>query len=115
MWFGTQDYHQFQSELSFWLKRNRLLIAHHLNETCSMVYLMLWIFLCLEDIRHDCKEGDQLDSYRWTEHDLRQGGVEVIKDSNNNAEIKIEWLKVPGGEHGGSWAARISGRPLSGW
>ncbi|PVF95183.1 glycoside hydrolase [Serendipita vermifera] len=76
MWFGTQDYNQFQK------------------------------------IRHDCTQSDQLDSYTWTEHDMRQGGVQVIKDSNNNLDLKIQWLKVPGGQHGGSWAARIIGKPL---
>ena len=43
---------------------------------------------------------------------MRQGGVEVIKDGVNNVELKIEWLKVPGGTHGGSWAARINGKPM---
>ncbi|KAG8811250.1 Processing alpha glucosidase I, partial [Serendipita sp. 400] len=76
MWFGTQDYTQFQN------------------------------------IRHDCSQSDNLDAYTWTEHDMRQGGVEIIKDGQNNVEIKIEWIKVPGGMHGGSWAARISGKPI---
>lgn len=43
---------------------------------------------------------------------MRQGGVEIIKDGVNNADLKIEWLKIPGGTHGGSWAARVSGKPL---
>lgn len=43
---------------------------------------------------------------------MRQGGVQVIKDSNSNIEITTEWLKVPGGQHGGSWAARIKGKPI---
>ena len=78
-----------------------------------MIHLVLLnLSFVLKEIRHDCKEGDELDSYSWTEHDLRQGGVEVIKDGKNNAELKIEWLKVPGGQHGGSWAARISGKPI---
>lgn len=36
----------------------------------------------------------------------------MVKDDVNNAELRMEWLKVPGGEHGGSWAARISGKPI---
>jgi len=28
-------------------------------------------------------------------------------------QITIEWLKVLGGDHGGSWAARIKGAPMS--
>ncbi|CCA74001.1 related to ER glucosidase I [Serendipita indica DSM 11827] len=65
-----------------------------------------------QKIRHDCTQGDELDKYTWTEHDMRQGGVQVIKDGKNNVNIKIEWLKVPGGDHGGSWAARIHGTPI---
>jgi len=64
------------------------------------------------EIRHDCTQSDQLDTYTWTEHDVRQGGVEIIKDDTNNVELKIEWIKVPGGINGGSWAARISGKPM---
>lgn len=74
--------------------------------------ILIVLRFCCAEIRHDCNQGDQLDSYGWTSHDLRQGGVQVIKDGNNNLELKIEWIKVPGGAHGGSWAARISGKPL---
>ena len=48
----------------------------------------------------------------WTEYDPREGGVQVIKDGLNNVKITTEFLKVPGGDHGGSWAARIKGEPL---
>lgn len=36
----------------------------------------------------------------------------MIKDSQNNVELTTEFLKVPGGTNGGSWAARIKGKPL---
>ena len=29
-----------------------------------------------------------------------------------NVQLTTEWLKVPGGEVGGSWAVRISGKPI---
>jgi hypothetical protein len=64
------------------------------------------------ETRHACDQGDNLDSYTWTEYDTREGGVQVIKDSFNNVKLTTEFLKVAGGEHGGSWAARIKGEPL---
>jgi len=67
---------------------------------------------CVEP-RHACDQGDGLDSYTWTTYDPRQGGVQIIKDSPNNVEITTELLKVPGGRNGGSWAARIKGKPIN--
>ncbi|GJJ12478.1 hypothetical protein Clacol_006720 [Clathrus columnatus] len=62
--------------------------------------------------RHDCDQRDGLDTYTWLAHDPREGGVQLIKDGKNNVEITIEYLKVNGGDRGGSWAARIKGRPM---
>ncbi|KAI0371740.1 glycoside hydrolase [Pilatotrama ljubarskyi] len=64
-------------------------------------------------MRHGCDQGDGLDSYTWTEYDAREGGEQVIKDGVNNVKITTQFLKVPGGEHGGSWAARIKGEPIN--
>lgn len=64
------------------------------------------------EIRHACDQGDNLDSYTWTEYDTREGGVQVIKDGYNNVKITTEFLKVAGGDNGGSWAARIKGEPI---
>ncbi|KAI0362709.1 glycoside hydrolase [Trametes cingulata] len=64
-------------------------------------------------MRHACDQGDGLDSYTWTEYDAREGGEQVIKDGVNNVKITTQFLKVPGGEHGGSWAARIKGEPIN--
>ena len=64
------------------------------------------------ELRHACDQGDKLDSYGWTEYDAREGGVQVIKDSLNNVKLTTEFLKVAGGDHGGSWAARIKGEPI---
>ncbi len=38
--------------------------------------------------------------------------MQVIKDSFNNVKLTTEFLKVPGGNHGGSWVARIKGEPI---
>ncbi|KAF8270316.1 glycoside hydrolase [Lactarius quietus] len=62
--------------------------------------------------RHACDQGDGLDGYTWTQFDPREGGIQVVKDSHNNVKVTTELLKVAGGEHGGSWAARIKGEPI---
>ena len=64
------------------------------------------------EARHACEQGDNLAGYTWTEYDAREGGIQVLKDSQNNVKVTTEYLKVPGGEHGGSWAARVKGEPL---
>ena len=63
-----------------------------------------------------CDQTDGLDSYTWTHFEPRRGGVQVLKDGRNNIQITTEFLKVPGGDKGGSWAVRIRGEPMtSGW
>ena len=64
-------------------------------------------------MRHACDQGDGLEGYSWVEYDPRQGGVQIINDAPNNVKITTEFLKVPGGEFGGSWAARVKGEPLN--
>ena len=93
MWFGTHDYQS--------VTRKLLLL-------CSLSTLN-----ATPGTRHSCEQGDQLDGYEWTEYDARQGGVQVLKDRANNVKITTEFLKVQGGDHGGSWAARIKGEPMT--
>jgi mannosyl-oligosaccharide glucosidase len=52
-----------------------------------------------------------MDGYGWEEYDTRHGGRQVIHDAGNNLDLTIDFVKVPGGSHGGSWAARIKGEP----
>ncbi|GBE82451.1 Probable mannosyl-oligosaccharide [Sparassis crispa] len=63
--------------------------------------------------RHACEQEDHLNSYTWTEYDARQGGSQIVKDGMNNVILTTEFLKIPGGQHGGSWAARIRGEPMN--
>lgn len=60
--------------------------------------------------RHTC-EQHELDGYGWDEYDVRSGGRQTIHDPANNIDITTEFIKFPGGEHGGSWGARIRGTP----
>ncbi|OJA11997.1 hypothetical protein AZE42_04747 [Rhizopogon vesiculosus] len=82
----------------------------------SLMTGLIWFgtqdYQSISKARHACDQGDGLDSYTWTHFDPRQGGVQVLQDSQNNVKITTELLKVPGGSHGGSWAARIKGAPI---
>lgn len=49
--------------------------------------------------------------YGWDEYDVRQGGRQTIHDSGNKLDLTTEFVKFPGGEHGGSWGVRIKGTP----
>ncbi|KAF2640687.1 glycoside hydrolase [Massarina eburnea CBS 473.64] len=60
--------------------------------------------------RHTC-EQHELDGYGWDEYDVRSGGRQTIHDPVNHIDITTEFIKFPGGQHGGSWGARIKGTP----
>jgi mannosyl-oligosaccharide glucosidase len=62
------------------------------------------------NFRHTC-EQHELDGYGWDEYDVRSGGRQTIHDPANKVDITTEFIKFPGGEHGGSWGARIKGTP----
>lgn len=50
-----------------------------------------------------------MQGYGWDEFDTRRGGVQSIHDIGNKIDITTSFIKIPGGGHGGSWAARIKG------
>lgn len=52
--------------------------------------------------------------YGWDEYDIRKGGVQTVHDAGNGIDITTSFVKVPGGTHGGSWAARVKGVPRPG-
>lgn len=49
--------------------------------------------------------------YGWDEYDVRLGGRQTIHDAGNNVDITTEFVKIPGGAHGGSWGVRVKGTP----
>lgn len=49
--------------------------------------------------------------YGWDEYDVRYGGRQIIHDAGNSIDITTEFVKFPGGQHGGSWGVRIKGTP----
>ena len=49
--------------------------------------------------------------YGWDEYDVRTGGRQTSHDAGNHLDITTEFVKIPGGQHGGSWAVRVKGEP----
>lgn len=49
--------------------------------------------------------------YGWDEYDVRLGGRQTIHDAGNMVDITTEFVKIPGGAHGGSWGVRVKGTP----
>ena len=64
-----------------------------------------------QSFRHTCEQNEGMAGYGWQEYDARNGGRQVIRDTGNKIDLTIDFVKVPGGQHGGSWAARIKGTP----
>ncbi|KAI5924330.1 glycoside hydrolase [Camillea tinctor] len=64
-----------------------------------------------QSFRYTCEQNEGMAGYGWDEYDTRKGGVQSIHDSQNQLDITTLFVKVPGGGHGGSWAARIKGEP----
>ncbi|KAJ9267077.1 CAZyme family GH63 [Paecilomyces variotii] len=64
-----------------------------------------------DNFRHTCEQHSGMAGYGWDEYDIRKGGRQTIHDAGNTIDITIDFIKVPGGTHGGSWAARVKGVP----
>ncbi|XXG99801.1 hypothetical protein Hte_006142 [Hypoxylon texense] len=64
-----------------------------------------------DSFRYTCEQNEGMAGYGWDEYDTRKGGVQHIHDAGNMIDITTEFVKIPGGGHGGSWAARIKGEP----
>ncbi|KAH8879617.1 glycoside hydrolase family 63 protein [Thozetella sp. PMI_491] len=63
-----------------------------------------------QSIRYTCEQNEGMHGYGWDEFDTRAGGVQSIHDTENSIDITTSFVKIPGGSHGGSWAARIKGK-----
>ena len=61
------------------------------------------------DFRYTCEQHAGMAGYGWEEYDTRKGGRQVIHDAGNKIDLTIDFVKIPGGSNGGSWAARING------
>lgn len=65
----------------------------------------------MKDFRYTCEQNEGMAGYGWDEYDIRRGGRETIHDARNTLDLTIDFIKVPGGQHGGSWGARVKGVP----
>lgn len=63
------------------------------------------------NFRHTCEQNEGMAGYGWEEYDAQNGGRQVIHDTGNQIDLTIDFVKFPGGQHGGSWGARIKGVP----
>jgi mannosyl-oligosaccharide glucosidase len=65
--------------------------------------------MLVSGFRYTCEQGEDIHGYGWDEYDARIGGVQSIHDKGNNIDLTTTFVKISGGSHGGSWAARIKG------
>lgn len=63
-------------------------------------------------IRHTCEQSDGLHKYGWLKHDGTNFGSQEIVDKD--FLLNTEFVKRVGGQHGGDWTARISGKEMVG-
>ncbi|KAF2084351.1 glycoside hydrolase family 63 protein [Saccharata proteae CBS 121410] len=63
------------------------------------------------NFRHTCEQHSGMAGYGWDEYDARTGGRQTIHDAGNQLDLTTEFVKVPGGPHGGNWAVRVRGVP----
>ena len=89
----------------------------NLNRTRSPQSLMtglMWFPLFSPDgqlaIRHMCEQSDNLRKYGWIKHDGSNFGSQEIVD--HDFVLNTDFVKRLGGNHGGDWTARISGKEV---
>lgn len=63
-------------------------------------------------IRHTCEQSDGLRKYGWLKHDGTNFGSQEIVDKD--FVLTTDFVKKLGGDHGGDWTARISGKEMVG-
>ncbi|XP_053110540.1 mannosyl-oligosaccharide glucosidase [Hemicordylus capensis] len=77
----------------------------------SLVTGLMWMHQLEGDIRlrHTCEQSDGLPRYGWLLHDGVHFGVQEIRDVG--LSLQTEFVKRPGGRHGGDWSWRVTARP----
>lgn len=79
----------------------------------SPVFGLMWFAQTIVDnqlpLRHWCEQGDRLLKYGWLEHDGVNYGRQEIEENYFN--LTTEFVRRPGGQHGGDWTARIAVNP----
>eukprot|EP00051_Salpingoeca_urceolata_P006675 m.88375 g.88375 ORF g.88375 m.88375 type:complete len:776 (+) comp14938_c2_seq2:37-2364(+) len=72
----------------------------------SLLTGMMWVSPSGHQLRHFCDAGDGLQRYGWNKHDGSSFGSQLIEDGPNS--ISTSFVKQPGGNSGGDWAARLA-------
>ncbi|XP_058047980.1 mannosyl-oligosaccharide glucosidase isoform X1 [Ahaetulla prasina] len=77
----------------------------------SPVAGLMWLQQLEGDVRlrHTCEQSDGLPRYGWLLHDGTHFGVQEIQDLGFS--LQTEFVKRPGGQHGGDWSWRVTVRP----
>lgn len=60
------------------------------------------------ELRHTCEQSDGLQRYGWVMHDGQSFGLQDIHD--RGLLLRTEFVKRPGGRHGGEWSWRVTAR-----
>ncbi|NWT75430.1 GCS1 glucosidase, partial [Prunella himalayana] len=58
------------------------------------------------NLRHTSEQNDGVSRYGWLMHDGENFGVQEIRDEG--LLLRTEFVKQPGGEHGGDWSWRVT-------
>ncbi|NXS12217.1 MOGS glucosidase, partial [Neodrepanis coruscans] len=69
---------------------------------------LMWLRHGGGGLRHMCERGDGLSRYGWLMHDGENFGVQEIRDEG--LVLRTEFVKQPGGDHGGDWSWRVTAR-----
>ncbi|XP_059577183.1 mannosyl-oligosaccharide glucosidase isoform X2 [Alligator mississippiensis] len=77
----------------------------------SPVAGLMWMHQLESDVtlRHTCEQSDRLPGYGWLLHDGLRFGVQEIRDFG--LALRTDFVKRPGGRHGGDWSWRVTARP----
>lgn len=60
-------------------------------------------------LRHTCEQGDGVGPFGWEFHDGLSFGRQHIQDGA--LRLTTEFVKRPGGQHGGDWSWRVTVEP----
>ncbi|EEH33552.2 mannosyl-oligosaccharide glucosidase [Paracoccidioides lutzii Pb01] len=75
----------------------------------GLIWAKLDDFDTVQQSGHTCEQNEGMAGYGWDEYDIRKGGRQTIHDAGNTIDLTIDFIKVPGGNNGGNWGARVKG------
>lgn len=104
------------SEMFWGTYRSSLYFGLKTRSPHSPVAGLMWMSQMTNEIppsiRHWCTQDDGLPMYGWFVHDGKSFGHQEIMDKYYS--LTTDFVKRPGGEHGGDWSARVKVEPQKG-